>query len=159
MRRSRKIILIALLAVVVLAGSIGGIALANDNGDEDTPKARCGALLDEVCKIYNENTDPDIDCEALKAAFAEAGGQIRAGFRENIRQRLMDECEMTEEQLDEWKAWMESRPDFPTDEFKEWLESKPDLPFEHGFRHGGFGCFGRDGDGPRFRFWNSPPAE
>ena len=37
MRRSRKIILIALLGIVVLAGSIGGVALAQTEGEESQP--------------------------------------------------------------------------------------------------------------------------
>ena len=35
---------------------------------------------------------------------------------------------ITQEQADEFRAWLDARPDFLTDEFKEWLESKPALP-------------------------------
>ena len=75
MWRSKKFIIIALLTIVVLGGSIGGVALANTgNGGDTQPAApRCGAFLDEVCKIYNEdNPGATIDCDALKAAFVEA---------------------------------------------------------------------------------------
>jgi len=56
MRRSRKLILIALLGIVVLAGSIGSVALANTGGEEESqPEARFGAFLEKVCEIYNAN--------------------------------------------------------------------------------------------------------
>jgi len=126
MRRSRKIILISLLAIVVLAGSIGGVVMAADNGDDSQPKARHEAMLDKVCEIYNANTDPDIDCEALKAAFAEAGQQMGPealrnrpemdpeAMQEAMQERLQalyDDGKITEEQFNRKTEWMESMPD------------------------------------------------
>ena len=141
MRRSKKFILIALLTIVVLAGSIGGVVMADDNDDDIQPKARHEAMLDKVCDIYNANTDPDIDCEALKAAFAEAGPQLRPEALRNHPemdpeamlarlQALYDEGKITEEQFNRMTERMESMPDsFPG----------------FGFRgHGGFRGF----DGP-----------
>jgi len=155
MWRSKKFIIIALLAIIVVAGSIGGVALAQSEEEEDNqPKARCGALLDRICEIYNEaNPEAPIDCEALEEAFTQAHDQIRAEAREQFRQRLIDEDIMTEEQLDEWEKWLESRPDFPTDQFKDWMEARPDIPFPFGpgnregvkpfgDGHRGFGKFG-----------------
>lgn len=130
MKRSKKIILIAVMAVVVLAGTIGGVALAQTEDEENSqPEAKGGAFLDRVCEIYNsENPEAPINCEALKDAFIQAGDEIKTEARDRIRQRLMDEGIMTEEQLDELEVWLKSRPEFPTDEFKEWLESRPDFP-------------------------------
>ena len=54
MRRSKKFILIALLTIVVLAGSIGGVALAQAGNEEDSPpNPPHGAFLEKVCEIYN----------------------------------------------------------------------------------------------------------
>jgi hypothetical protein len=175
MLRRKKFILIALLAIVVLAGSIGGVAFAQTEDEDDSqPEPRCGALLDEVCDYYNEiaNQDPNddiepIDCDILKEAFTEAGkgmmGEFRnklGEFRNKFRHRLFDQDEMTQEQIDEWEAWLESRPDFPTDEFKEWLESRPDdIPFAPGLR-GPFGHRSSGGFGGRFHIWCEPePTE
>jgi hypothetical protein len=130
MKRSKKLILVAVIAVVVLAGTFGGVALAQ-TGDEDNsqPETKCGPLLEKVCEIYNrENPEATIDCEALKDAFTKAGSEIQTEARERMRQRLIDEDIMTEEQLDELEAWLKSRPEFPTDEFKEWMELRPDFP-------------------------------
>ncbi len=57
MKRSRKIILISLLAIVVLAGSIGGVVMAdngNDNGDTPKPWAEFQEKLAEKLGITVE---------------------------------------------------------------------------------------------------------
>ncbi len=143
MRRSKKFIFMALLAIVVLAGSIGGVVMAAENGDDSQPKPRYGAMLDKVCEIYEENTGVAIDVQELQTAFVQAGSELMAEARENFRQRLIDEGKVTQEQLDEFDAW---------------LESKPDVPFPFGPKnHGGirpFGGFGRFGGG--FPRWGGP---
>lgn len=112
MRRSRKFILIALLATVVLAGSIGGVVMANDNEDTDQPSARHEAMLDRVCEIYNTaNPEAPIDGAALEDAFAQARDETMTEARNQFRQRLLDSGQVTQEQLDEFEAWMETRPD------------------------------------------------
>ena len=161
MRRNKKFILIALLTIVVLAGSIGGAVFANtDDGDDSPPKATGGAFLDKVCEIYNAaNPEATINSEELQKAFEQAKTETMIEARDQFRQRLIDEEQMTEEQLDELEKWMESRPDFPADQFKEWLETRPDIPFP--FRqdllgdagHRGFGKFGG-----RFPRWGGPCA-
>jgi len=170
MRRSRKIILISLLAIVVLAGSIGGVALAQTDGEESQPEPRCGVFLEKVCDYYNgiANQDLDDDVEPinydiLKEAFAEAGNQLRDEARDRFHQRLLDQG-ITQEQIDQFEAWLGSRPDFPTEDFKAWLEAKPDFPFPFGPKnHGGikpFGGFGGPGGGfHRFGGPCFPPTE
>jgi len=77
MWRSKKFILAGLLATVVLFGSIGGVVLAADNGEDSQPEARYETLLDRVCEIYEENTGVAINSEALKDAFAQARGEMQ----------------------------------------------------------------------------------
>ena len=150
MRRSRKFILIALLTIVVLAGSIGGVVLANTGEEEESqPQARHEAMLDKVCEIYEENTGVAIDAQELQNALVQAGDELMAEARENFRQRLIDEGKVTKEQLDEYDAW---------------LEAQPDIPFPFGPRnHDGikpFGGFGKFGGGfHRFGGPCAPPAE
>ncbi len=160
MKRSKKLILIAVIAVVVLAGTFGGVALAQ-TGDEDNsqPETKCGALLEKVCEIYNsKNPEAPINCESLKDAFTKAGSEIQTEARERMRQRLIDEDIMTEEQLDGLEAWLEARPDFPTEEFKTWMEARPDdISFRLGPRfHDGHRSFGGFGGG--LRGWLAPDA-
>ena len=135
MFRSKKLIVGVVLAAVLLAGSIGGVALANGGEDDNCPPARCGEFLDEVCENYGEG----IDCAKLKAAFAEARNEMRPegmpnrgemdpeAMQERL-QTLYDEGKITQEQFENKKSWIESMPD--------------KLPV-FGFRgHGGFRCFG-----------------
>ena len=77
MWRSKKLIVLAVLTIVVLAGSIGGVALA-DTEDEDNglPEARHVALLQEVCDNYEEITGVSINCTALGEAFAQARAEM-----------------------------------------------------------------------------------
>jgi len=165
MWRSKKFVLVALLAAVLLVGSIGGVAFAQtENGDESQPKARCGALLDRVCEIYEQKTGDVIDQEVLKDAFAQAQSEMRPEAiknrfemrpeaLQNRLQNLIDEGKITQEEADQYKAWLQARPDMeqfrqqPKEwqrpdtppELKEWWEARPDIPVGFGFRgHGGF---------------------
>jgi len=137
MFRSKKLIVGVVLAVVLLAGSIGGIALAQtENGDDDSlPEARYGALLDKVCEIYKEKTGVTIDPGELEDAFAQAQSDMRNEALDNYLNGLVSQGTITQEQADQYKAW---------------LESKPDVPLGFGFRghgefrgHGGFRGMGR----------------
>ena len=115
MWRSKKFIVGAVLAAVLLAGSIGGIALAADNEDGSQPSARFGALLDKVCTIYNANPDSpgDIDCDLLKTAFAEARSEMQGEIPDRIRAPRARDAGISEclvdkfgIDLDAWKAAM-----------------------------------------------------
>jgi len=115
MWRSKKFIVIALAAGVLIIGSISGVALAADNVDDSQPKARCGAMLDKVCEIYNANPDrpSDVDCDILKAAFDEARQTMRTEAMQNHLQNLINEGKITQEQVDALKEWRDARPDVP----------------------------------------------
>jgi hypothetical protein len=100
MWRSKKFIVVALLATVLVVGGISGVALAQENGDDGQPKmllARVAEKLGvelEVLRGYfaearsemrEERTDAlmakvagilGIDPDALKAAFVEARSEI-----------------------------------------------------------------------------------
>lgn len=126
MWRSKKFIVVAVLAAVILSGTIGGVVLAT-NGDEIEPEA----LLDRVCEIYQENTGVAIDQEALKDAFAQAQSEMQIEALETRLQSLVEEGEITQAQADE---------------YLDWWQAKPDVSFGFGF--GGRGGF-RGMGGPR----------
>lgn len=129
MFRSKKLIVSVVLAVLLLAGSIGGVALANGGEDDSLPEARYGVLLDRVYEIYKEKTGVTIDPEELEDAFAKAQSEMRTEALENHLQSLVDQGEITQNEADQYKTW---------------LESKPDVPLGFGFRgHGGFRGMGR----------------
>jgi len=139
MWRSKKFIVVAVLAAVILSGTIGGVVLAT-NGDEIEPEA----LLDRVCEIYQENTGVAIDQEALKDAFAQAQSEMQIEALETRLQSLVEEGEITQAQADE---------------YLDWWQAKPDVSFGFGF--GGRGGF-RGMGGPRGMHsfgWPCAPTE
>lgn len=163
MWRSKKFIIFTVLAAVLLVGSIGGIALAADNGDDNQPKAQCGALLDRVCEIYQQNTGATINKEALKGAFAQAASEMRPELPKNrpmigpeaMQNRLnslVSEGKITQEQADALQKWWDSKPDAQfefgpqgqineeqANALKVWRDARPDVPF--GFDFPGHGKF------------------
>ena len=155
MWRSKKFLVIASLVAVVLAGSIGGVALAQTGDEEDSPPAgRLEAMLERVCEIYNENPDRpgDIDCDILKDAAAQYRDELKAEAeqkmaqtREQFRQKLIDEGKVTQEQLDQWDEWLDSKPDIQ-------------IPFGPEDRGGIKPFGGLRGFGGGFHRWGGPPC-
>jgi hypothetical protein len=113
MWRGKKFIIIAVLTAVVLVGTLGGVALAQTGDEDNNPQDQGGALLDKVCAIYEENTGVAIDQEALREAFAQAQDEMRTEALDNYLQKLVEEGKLTQEQADQYKAWLEARPDVP----------------------------------------------
>jgi len=114
MWRHKKLILMATLAIVVLAGALGGAALAQDEDTEQVQAAdRQGALLDKVGAIYEQNTGVTLDLEQLRTAFTEAHREMRVEAEQNRLQALVGDGVLTQEQADEYLNWLQSRPDVP----------------------------------------------
>jgi hypothetical protein len=134
MRRSKKFIIITVTVAAVLAGCLGGVVFANpENGDNSQPESKCGALLDRVCEIYQENTGVAIDPQQLKDAFVQAQGETELNALESRLQSLVDQNKITQEEADQ---------------YLEWWKSKPNVSFNFGF-HGFRG-------GPRLGGWCGP---
>jgi hypothetical protein len=127
MWRSKKFIIATVLAAVVLVGSIGGVVLAQENGDEDgtQPEARHAALLERVCEIYEDNTGDEIDSTALKEAWAQAQSEMQAEAMEAHLAKMVENGVIDETQAQELQEWLDDMPE--------------GLPFGPGFRgHGMF---------------------
>lgn len=112
MRRSKKFVLVTVLATVVLVGSITGVVLAQ-NGDDSQPKAGPEALLGRVCEIYQQNTGDEIDPEALKDAFAQVKSEMRVEALQNRLQYLVEQGRITQDEADQYLEWQKSRPEVP----------------------------------------------
>jgi hypothetical protein len=136
MWRSKKFIIITAIVVLALAGTIGGVALAQGNGDDNQPGAQPAALLERVCEVYQENTGTSINADDLQAAFTQAQSEIREEALQNYLQGLVDEDKITQEQADELLDWWQSRPeDLP-------FALGPGSPGMGGMHRGFGGCFG-----------------
>jgi hypothetical protein len=113
MWRTKKFIIVTVLAIVALVGSIGGVVLAQENGDEDGPAAKFGEFIDKVCEIYEENTDDAIDADELQKAIAEAQSEMQAAAMEAHLAEMVENGVIDETQAEELQEWWASRPDVP----------------------------------------------
>jgi hypothetical protein len=134
MLRSKKFIFIALLAIIVLAGTIGGVVLAQTDEEESQPVT----LLDRVTTILNDQ-GVVITSDQLKDAFTQAGNDIRNEALDKRLQDLVDQGTITDQQAQDYKAWLESRPDVP---FQFGLRNEGGMKLFGGFDRHGFGFHG-----------------
>jgi len=142
MWRNKKIIVIEILVVVMLVAALGIAAVAHAD-DEDTNQVQNNttSLIEKVAEIYQANTGTVLDTQALENAFVQAQQEIRTENRYQCLDTLVELGRITQEQADEFKAWLDARPDVLTEEFRAWLEARPDIP----------GMFGQNnGDGMMF---------
>jgi hypothetical protein len=142
MWKRNKIFISGIVLMVVLAGTLGGVAVAQANdSNTNPPQSSNNTLLEKVATIYQANTGTAIDPQELEKAFQQAGQEIKSEALDNYLKKLVEDGKITQEQADQFKAWLDARPAFPTDEFKKWMESRPDIP----------GLFGQDNHpGTRF---------
>lgn len=136
MWRKRKFIIILLGTILIIAASIGGVAMAQESEEDSQPDS----LLGKVARILG------IDQQTVEDAFEQARDEMHEEAMDRYLQNLVDEGIISEEKAAEYKAWLESRPDIKeyTDQIKEWMKEKPDIPDMPRFKT--FGIFrGRDG--------------
>jgi hypothetical protein len=133
MWRSKKFIVIASLVVVLIAGSIGaGVAFAQtSNGDDTQPKTLMARVAEKL----------GIDQQTLEDAFTQARQEMQVEARDQYLDNLVTEGKITRDQADQYKAWLDSKPD---------IKIAPELPGPG--MHRGFGGFGGG-----FRGWCAPP--
>jgi len=129
--RSKKFIIAVVLAVLAVVGSMGGVVLAADNGDDSQPKT----LLARVAEILG------IDQQRVEDAFAQAQSEMQDEALDNYLQKLIDEGKITQEEADQYKTWWQSKPDMTP--YQQWLQEQPDIGVPGPFRR--FGGCGLDG--------------
>jgi outer membrane murein-binding lipoprotein Lpp len=161
MWKSKKFIVVAVLIAVVLVAGTTGIVLAQDNNDGAGPQQ---TLLARVAQIMG------IDQQKLQDAFKQAISERRAQLKETFDQKLqslVSEGKITQQQADDFNAWLKAKPDVPVvgprqlqklldegkitqeqvDAYKAWLQAKPQLPLpkngEFGGQRPGPGFFGQ----------------
>ena len=135
MSKRKKLVLTVIAVVLVIGGVLGGTAIAAAQDDETVPdqQTQMDTLLDKVAQIYEQNTGTTLDTEALKSAFQQAGKELNAERQQTMLDKLVEDGVITQEQADEYQAWLEARPDVNTGPFN--LDKG--LPFgstQRGFR-------------------------
>lgn len=120
MLKSKKFIIVAVVAVVaIIVGATAGIALA-----ANPPETERGSnkLLARVAEIL------DIPQDRLVEAFKQASAELREQRRDAYFQNLIDEGKLTQQQVEEYKQWLQDRPDIPLPG----LRRGPHKPFKFG---------------------------
>lgn len=138
MKKIHKIVFATVLVAVMLIASMPVIALAQEG---ENPEHQ-GALMSQVAEILG------IDQQDLENALKQAQTELREETLDARLQELITEGTLTQEQADEFKSWMKTKPDVPMvppgrleealekgtitqeqiDQLKAWMESKPDIP-------------------------------
>ena len=126
MWRKKKFLIIALIATVVLAGSIGGVIIAQaaegTTGTATQPKT----ILARVAEILG------IDQTKLEAAVKQAQSEAATDALKNRLQALVNAGTITQAQADEYLNWMQSKPDMTPyqQQLKDWHQARPTVPPE-----------------------------
>jgi hypothetical protein len=102
MWRSKKFILLAVLATAILVGSIAGVVYAQEDDEDVSPRA---TLLEKVADKL------DIDVQQLEDAFTEAIGEMRNEAQLKWLDRAVEEGLITAEEAKEYSEWWAARPD------------------------------------------------
>ncbi|MFA5317421.1 MAG: hypothetical protein WC369_08375 [Dehalococcoidales bacterium] len=128
MWRSKKFIITAVLAAVILVGSTVGVVLAQDeNGDTSQPQT----IFERATAILG-TSGVSVTADQLEAAFEQARNEMRDEATGNRFASLVEAGKITREQADQFQAWLEERPDMEQfrQELKNWQQSRPDTPSE-----------------------------
>lgn len=96
----RKYVVIGLIAIVVLAGSIAGVAYAQTGSNT----ASANSTMDRVAAILK------IDPQTLKNAFAQAQKEQQDQRLTDYLNKLVKDGKLTQPQADQYQQWLQSRP-------------------------------------------------
>lgn len=124
MRKHKKVIFIALVAVLVVGATLGAVAIAQ--ADDQTTQTVKETIYERVSKVYQANTGNAINAAELQKAFTQAQKELATEAQDRMWQKLIDEGKITQAQLDAYKKWLAARPELNTDALKQWFESKPE---------------------------------
>jgi hypothetical protein len=111
MKKSKKFVIALALGAAIIAGSLGGVIMAADNGDDSEPATRMEVMLDKVAANYLGITGEELDIEALKSAFKQSREEMRAEALQNHLDKLVADGVITQEEADEWSSWWALKPD------------------------------------------------
>jgi len=120
MKKSKKLIIIAVITVLVLGGILGGVAIANaDEPTTTTAPAEVPAPLDinalaqKIADAYEANTGVAIDPQELINAFEDVRQDMRTAALDAYLDKLIAAGKIDEGQAQQYKDWIEARPDVP----------------------------------------------
>jgi hypothetical protein len=106
MFKSKKwlIISVVTLAMVVVVGVFAGVAYAQTPGNGEDGENTFAARVAEILGIEQQQVED---------AFQQAREEMRDEAMNARLDKLVEDGKLTQEQADEYKDWIESRPDVP----------------------------------------------
>lgn len=107
MWKSKKFIVIAVLAAVVMVGSVAGIAFAQTGAASNASTNTTNPLFARVAQILG------IDQAKLESAFTQARQEQRDAALDQYLSGLVTAGKITQQQADDYKAWLKARPETP----------------------------------------------
>ena len=117
--------IIALIAAVVVIGSIGGVVVAQAAGSTsgNTTQPRT-TIISRVAEILG------IDQSKLESAVKQATSEQELQNLTNRLQKLVDAGKITQAQMDQYLTWWKSKPDTSSfqQQMKDWMKGRPQLP-------------------------------
>lgn len=105
MFKSKELTIVTVvIAVVVIIAATAGIAFAADQPDSEKGSNKLIARVAEILGISQDK---------LENAIKQASEELREQKRDSYFQKLIDEGRLTQGQVEEYKQWLEDRPDIP----------------------------------------------
>jgi hypothetical protein len=102
----RKVLVVSIIAAaVILISGFMGIAVYAQDDDASSGENTHSSFTAKVAAILG------LDTATVEAAFAQAKNELRDEAVDKWLANLVEEGRVTQEQADEYKAWLESRPD------------------------------------------------
>jgi uncharacterized membrane protein len=101
--KKRTIIIIGVVVALLLAGTIAGVAYAQTGTDTGTGKT----FVARVAEILG------IDQQKVQDAFTQAQKEMQNEALDKWLNNMVSAGRMTQAQADEYKQWIQARPDVP----------------------------------------------
>jgi uncharacterized membrane protein len=104
----KHLLMVTVLAamVILVTGIVGGVVYAQ-SGDTQTGSTSGKTLMARVATTLN------IDQTKLEDAFAQAQKEIQKEEQTARLAKMVADGKLTQEQADQYQAWLESKPELP----------------------------------------------
>ena len=126
MWRGKKFIIIAVLVALVAVGSTVGVVLAQD---DSSGSSSTQTIWERAAAILGQS-GTSVTAGQLESAFTQARQELRDERIDSRLDALVASGEITQEQADQFKSWLDQKPDLTQaqQQMKDWFESRPDVP-------------------------------
>lgn len=100
----KRILVVAVAASMLTVALLGSAAFAHFGGQGGGQGAQDGTYAAKVAEILG------LDAETVQAAMQQAAEELRDEAQTNRLQGLVEQGVITQEEADQWREWLNSRP-------------------------------------------------